>query len=52
MCELSEQAKAKRNEYHRKWRAANPEKWHAMQRRYWEKKAKEETATPEPAPEG
>ena len=32
---------AKKREYYRKWRADNPEKVHAAQIRYWEKKAVE-----------
>ncbi|WJQ02174.1 hypothetical protein QT234_18195 (plasmid) [Geobacillus stearothermophilus] len=38
---LSEQAKAARREYHRKWREKNREKVRMYQKRYWERKAKE-----------
>ncbi len=36
---LSHAAKTARNEYYRRWRAANPEKVREKNRRYWEKKA-------------
>lgn len=51
MCELSEEARAKRNEYHRKWSAANRDKLKAAQLRYWEKRARQEPPNREPAPE-
>lgn len=38
---LSEQAKAARREYQRKWREKNREKIRLYQKRYWERKAKE-----------
>lgn len=38
---LSEQAKAVRCEYHRKWRERNRDKVRMYQKRYWERKAKE-----------
>ena len=38
---LSEQAKKARKEYQRQWRKANPEKWEAIVKRFWEKKAAE-----------
>lgn len=37
--QLSEAARAARNEYYRKWRAANPDKVREKNVRYWEKKA-------------
>lgn len=37
--QLSKAAKSIRNEYYRQWRAANPDKVRAKNRRYWEKKA-------------
>ena len=47
---LSDEAKAKRREYHRKWSAANRDKLEAAQERYWEKRAREDRGEPEPAP--
>lgn len=37
--QMSQEAKAARREYYRKWRAANPDKVAEKNRRYWEKKA-------------
>ena len=37
--QLSAEARAARNEYYRKWRAANPDKVRAKNMRYWERKA-------------
>ena len=46
---IEEKAKELRNRYHREWRAKNPEKVRARNKRYWEKKAakalQEEQAT-------
>lgn len=50
MCELSEEARAKRNEYHRKWSAENRDKLKAAQLRYWEKRARQEPQNRETAP--
>ena len=50
MCELSEEARAKRNEYYRSWRAANRDKVKEAQRRYWEKRTRQEPETREAAP--
>lgn len=36
---LSEEARAARNEYYRKWCKKNPDKAKAIRERYWEKKA-------------
>ena len=36
---LTEEAKKARNEYLRRWRAANPDKLKAARQRYWEKRA-------------
>ncbi len=36
---MTEEAKAKRREYYKKWRAANRDKVRASQRRYWERLA-------------
>ena len=49
MNELSEEARAKRNEYHRRWSAANRDKLKAAQRRYWERRARQEPENPEQA---
>ena len=38
---LAEQARAARNAYHREWQKNNRDKVNAIQRRYWEKKARE-----------
>ena len=46
---LSDEAKMKRREYHRKWSAANRDKLVAAQKRYWEKKARESHEEPAPA---
>lgn len=48
---LSEEAKEKRREYHRRWSAANRDKLEAAQARYWEKRAREDRAEPAPEPE-
>lgn len=42
--ELSEAAQQARNEYYRKWRAANPDKVKLYNARYWDKKFKEQQA--------
>ena len=42
MIELSQQAKASRKEYYRRWRAANPDKVREKNRRYWENRAARE----------
>ena len=42
MTKLSDEAKAKRNEYARKYREKNREKVAEYNRRYWEKVAREE----------
>lgn len=39
---LSQEAKKSRNEYYRRWRAANPEKVKEKNRRYWERRAERE----------
>lgn len=39
---MSEEAKAKRNEYMRKWRKANADKVKKNAENYWERKAKRE----------
>ena len=39
---MTEAARAKRNEYKRKWYAANKEKAKESQERYWEKKSQVE----------
>ena len=39
---MTEEAKAKKREYERKWRAKNPDKVRAIYQRYWEKKAAQE----------
>lgn len=36
---MTDDAKAARREYEKQWRAANPDKVRAKNRRYWEKKA-------------
>lgn len=36
---LTEQAKAARREYKRKWAQQNPDKVRAQQERYWDRKA-------------
>ena len=41
MPELSEAARAARNEYARQWRRENPEKVEATVARFWERKAAE-----------
>lgn len=45
---LSDEAKKKRREYCKKWRAENRDKVKANQERYWEKKAREEGGEPVP----
>lgn len=35
---MPEEVKAVRNEYYRQWRARNPDKVAAINRRYWERK--------------
>lgn len=40
--QLSEEARLKRNEYMREWRAANRDKVKEYNARYWENKAQEE----------
>lgn len=40
--ELEKIAKEKRNEYYRKWRAANKDKVKEINKRYWQKKALQE----------
>lgn len=45
---MTEEAKALRREYEKKWRKANPEKVKAKNQRYWERKVermKQEAAT-------
>ncbi|WP_442264131.1 hypothetical protein [Tissierella sp.] len=42
--ELSEQAKKVKREYLREWRKKNKDKVAEHQKRYWEKKAREEQA--------
>lgn len=39
---LSEEAKAKKREYQREWRARNRDRVREYNRRYWEAKAQEE----------
>lgn len=39
--DLAEKAREERNRYHREWRAKNKEKVKEINRRYWQKKAKE-----------
>lgn len=39
---MTNEAKEKRREYYRAWRAANPEKVKANNARYWERKAERE----------
>ena len=39
--ELHELVKAEQNRYAREWRAKNPDKVRAFNRRYWEKRARE-----------
>ena len=39
---MTEEARAARNAYHRKWRKENPEKAKKIQDRYWAKKAASE----------
>lgn len=46
---LSDAARAARNEYLREWRKNNPEKARAIRERYWEKKALEAAAEQEQA---
>lgn len=48
MNELSDEAKAARREYQRKWRAENGDKIRESNRRYWERKG---AATPKPKQE-
>lgn len=38
---ISDQARQARNEYYRKYRREHPEQTKAINKRYWEKKAKE-----------
>lgn len=40
--EMSEEAKALRREYQRRWRAKNPQKIRAYAVSYWERKAQRE----------
>ena len=49
--ELSEQAKAARREYQRKWRAKNKDKIKAQNKRYWERQGKELSSESEAANE-
>ncbi len=42
--DVQELARRERNEYHKKWRARNPDKVRAKNQRYWEKKAREREA--------
>ena len=49
---MTEEARRARNEYQRKWRKANPDKFQAQINRYWQKKAdadrtKAESAEPD-----
>lgn len=37
--ELAELARQERNKYHREWRAKNPDKVKARNRKYWEHRA-------------
>ena len=46
---LSEEARRKRNEYHRRYRAANKAKIKAIEERYWERRA---ARTEQPEQEG
>ena len=39
---LNEKARQARNEYQRRWRAANPEKVRAANERYWERRAEKD----------
>lgn len=49
---MNEAARQKRNEYYRKWRAANKDRVKAINARYWTKKAMEAAAEdPAPAPD-
>ncbi len=41
MDEMNKQAREAKNEYYRRWRAKNPEKVKASNRKYWERKARE-----------
>lgn len=43
MEKLEEKAKRLEAEYHKKWRAKNPDKVKEINKRYWLKKAKEMT---------
>lgn len=47
---MTEEARKARNEYQRKWRKANPDKFQAQINRYWQRKAdkmKAESAEPD-----
>ena len=37
--EMSEEAKATKREYERRWRQENPDRVREIKRRYWEKRA-------------
>lgn len=41
MTDLEQRIKEAQREYQRQWRAKNPDKVRAKNRRYWEKKARE-----------
>lgn len=49
---MSDAAKAKRNEYARKWYAANKEKARAAIDRHWEKLAAQEAGAPDLTAQG
>lgn len=42
---MTEEARNKRNEYHRRWYAANKDKVKQYVRNYWERKVKREAFT-------
>ena len=42
MASMTNEAKAKRAEYMRQWRARNPEKVKEANRRYWQRKAEQD----------
>lgn len=44
---MTEQAKAARRAYRRKWAKNNPDKVRAQQARYWERKAEQEAQATE-----
>ena len=48
--QISEAARTARNEYYKRWRAANPDKVRAKNARYWERKAAQMEAENQQAP--